>query len=448
MAFFARHLPLPLVFLASVVATPSFAADDRPVFTFTELDLKLAGEIELLDQKLEKEGLVYSDAALTEYLTRIGNSIVPPHAPSERVVWRFRAVRDPLPNAFALPNGSIYVHSGLLGLLENEDQLASVLAHEVTHVLNRHSYISFRSYRKKAAAINIIGFAAGAVPGGSAWGLAVDVIGRTVQVILAATISGYSRELEREADIYAVDALIASGYDARQIAATFELLQGTHDLESDAIFYNDHPKLRDRIDYVTAIVKSKEVTTPPASGAEEKRVSFRNAVERVCRQNALLAIDAGRYRSAVALAQRLVDEDPASSEYAYLLAESYRALGPRTVRPAGKDLGSAAKKDAHRVRSRLTTAEEEEALLIDPDGQSTWRANQQKAEQLYLRALELDASNYKSHRGLGLLFEKAGKAEDAVRSYRRYLELALEPADRDRIRRRIEALQKIGATSS
>ena len=71
-------------------------------------------------------------------------------------------LRDPIPNAFALANGSIYVNSGLLAVLENEAQLASVIAHEQTHVLNRHPYLENRSYRKKSVAANILAGVGGA----------------------------------------------------------------------------------------------------------------------------------------------------------------------------------------------------------------------------------------------------------------------------------------------
>src|SRR5262249_23733266 len=153
---------------------------------------------DLIDAKLEKGGLVYSDSGLTRYLTTIGMAVVGDQPAPEHITWRFRALRDSVPNAFALPNGSIYVHSGLLALLENEDELASVLAHEATHVLARHGYLSYRSYRKKALASTVLGSVA--TGSGGVTGAVAAVIAGTTQTILASTISGYSRELEADAD--------------------------------------------------------------------------------------------------------------------------------------------------------------------------------------------------------------------------------------------------------
>src|SRR6266446_4329156 len=118
-------------------------------FKFGKVDLELLDQVNLLDQRFEREGLVLEDAATNAYLKRIGEILVPRSLHLEHVVWKFSALRDPVPNAFALPNGSVYVTTGLLALLDNESEVAAVLAHELTHVLRRHSYLENRNSRKK-----------------------------------------------------------------------------------------------------------------------------------------------------------------------------------------------------------------------------------------------------------------------------------------------------------
>src|SRR5713226_9174832 len=110
-------------------------------FKFGKVDLGLLDQVDLLDRRFERDGLVLEGEATNAYLERIGNSLVPKGLPLDHVRWKFRALRDPQPNAFALPNGSIYITTGLMSLVDNESQLASVLAHEVTHVMRRHAYI-------------------------------------------------------------------------------------------------------------------------------------------------------------------------------------------------------------------------------------------------------------------------------------------------------------------
>src|SRR5262247_2818875 len=70
-------------------------------FKFGEVDLEMLEQSDLLDHRFERDGLVLSDAAANVFLTRIGQSLIPKGLVLERVNWKFRALRDPQPNAFA-----------------------------------------------------------------------------------------------------------------------------------------------------------------------------------------------------------------------------------------------------------------------------------------------------------------------------------------------------------
>src|SRR6478672_6019081 len=148
------YLAAPVSALRLRIQAPVPAPKEE--FVFTKVDLDLLEEVNLLDRRLEREGLLYVDEATNNYLQRIGLTLVPRDQKLEHVQWKFRVLRDPVPNAFALPNGSIYVNTGLIALLDNESQLAAMLAHEITHVLKRHTYLQNRSNRKKFLAMHII----------------------------------------------------------------------------------------------------------------------------------------------------------------------------------------------------------------------------------------------------------------------------------------------------
>src|SRR5215204_6740105 len=123
---------------APVEATPPPVNEQ---FKFGEVDLEVLEQANLLDLRLERDGLVLADESANAYLRRVGQALIPRGLELERVSWKFRALRDPQPNAFALPNGSIYVTTGLMTLIDNESQLAAIIAHEVTHVMRRHTYL-------------------------------------------------------------------------------------------------------------------------------------------------------------------------------------------------------------------------------------------------------------------------------------------------------------------
>jgi predicted Zn-dependent protease len=226
-----------LIALASWGTTLLGAEQKRPAFKFTKVDLSLYDQPELLDTKPEREGMVYHDENLEAYLNEVGRAVVPAGPAPERVQWKFLLARDPLSNAFALPNGSVYVNTGLNSLLENGDQLAAVLAHEITQVTERHTYLHFRDYRKKAAISNIVSYVGAMVPSGSAWGAPFKLAAATLPSVMVASINGYGRELEREADTYSFDKLTAVNYEPREIANTFRLLERKDEVDVATIYY-------------------------------------------------------------------------------------------------------------------------------------------------------------------------------------------------------------------
>lgn len=88
--------------------------------------------------EIEKEVTVVNDKQLTDYVARIGKRLADA-SPAPDYPYTFKVVADPNINAFALPGGPIYIHTGLITSADNEAQLAGVVAHEVGHVALRHS---------------------------------------------------------------------------------------------------------------------------------------------------------------------------------------------------------------------------------------------------------------------------------------------------------------------
>src|SRR2546423_2431029 len=409
-------------------------------FKFGQVDLEALEQADLLDLRLERDGLVLEDEATNEYLARIGNSLVPKGLILEHVSWRFRALRDPQPNAFALPNGSIYVTTGLMTLLDNESELEAVIAHELTHVMRRHAYMCNRSNRKKFLTMNVMSAIGAYAPGGVVG--AVIIAATTVApFIMLATMYGYSRDLEREADRKGIDMMISAEYSPEEMVNVMKLLDKDIEGENIRLFYNDHPSLDERIKYLSSYLGARADRVTHEMELNRERAAYFRNMESVMRHDLQLAINAGRVRSAVYLAQRLVDFHD-DSENLFWLAEAYRTLGPRAPQLTEKELTNSAKKDATKKREKRTVEEEERELLATAAGKDNWQRHQQMAEQLYRRALNAENPVPMAHRGLGMLYEKLGRGVDAAAEYEKYLELSPSAIDRERIQRRIEALKE------
>jgi predicted Zn-dependent protease len=426
----------------------SVAGETPETFKFTKIDLELLERSNQTDREFERKGLVYTDEEAAAYIENIGLKMVPETTP-ENVKWRFRILRDPELNAFALPNGSVYVHSGLLATIRNEAQLAAVLGHEVTHVMNRHGYLENRSFRKKTAAINIlaaIGGAAGSV-GGIGGAAASTVLRAGMPGLLYATMFGYSRELEHEADMYGLRAMARNNYPPIQMAGMFEQLKSGYEVQLDKEargLYTDHPRLDDRIAYVR-----DEVEKLPLSGEPiVKSAEYSHEMTGVLRHDVTLEILTGRARTAVGVAQRLIEINPEGSEDAYLQGEAYRALGGRTPRPRPEEVTNSAKNGTRKQLVKMTPQEYEAALRATSEGKEAWQANVKLAEKAYERALTLDPQNARAVRGLAQLRDEDGHAAEAIDGYRKYLQMAPNAMDAYRIKKRAEDLEKAATVSA
>lgn len=107
-------------------------AESPQRYGLAEDERRLVRESDEYERQRRTEGLVLADPDLQDYITRVGSRLIPPGLP-QRLQFHFGVLREPTINAFALPQGGVYLNIGLLVRLENEAQLAHVLAHEITH---------------------------------------------------------------------------------------------------------------------------------------------------------------------------------------------------------------------------------------------------------------------------------------------------------------------------
>ncbi len=214
------------------------------------------------DEQIQAMFGVYDDNDLTNYVNRVGQDIVeeshlrdPDTAPEIRsspVV--FRVLDSPVVNAFALPGGYVYLTRGLLAHLNNEAQMAVVLAHEVGHVAARHS-----AQRAADQQLGQFGLLAGAILGsqlGLPGGTILD-IGRTALPLL---FLSYSRGDEREADEFGVGYAAQAGYEAEEGAEFFESLDRIQDKEGQSLpgWLSTHPDPGDREQTIVQLAQEWE----------------------------------------------------------------------------------------------------------------------------------------------------------------------------------------------
>jgi len=242
--------PAVLVLLFLPLAAP--AADRKelkPGFNIFTLDQDIQMGMQSAAEVRKTQAVVDNDE-LTGYLMRIGGRLgKSPRA--GKFTFQFAVLNDKSINAFALPGGPIFVHTGLLGAIDNESQLAGVLAHEMSHVALRHG----THEASKAMLVQAPAALLGATIGDDSTiaKLAQEGIALGAQSVLLK----YSRDAERDADLNGTRIMNDTGYDPLEMARFFEKLQaqGSGGNGLLANWLSDHPAPGNRVQAVQAEIR-------------------------------------------------------------------------------------------------------------------------------------------------------------------------------------------------
>jgi len=158
--------------------------------------------------------------------------------------WEFNVVDSNQPNAYSLPGGKISMTRGLISKMESEDQLASVLGHEIGHVTARHAVVSASRDQLLGAFLGV-GSAVLRAEGVAGAG-AIELAG---QVGAALLTTKYSRDQERQADELGMKYMTAAGYNPRAFVETMQILAAAAEREPSKFenLFASHPMTSERI---------------------------------------------------------------------------------------------------------------------------------------------------------------------------------------------------------
>jgi len=202
-------------------------------------------------QMAQQFGGEFADQKVQSAIKTIGAKLVQnTQAAQSPYTFQFHVLADPETiNAFALPGGQIFITVGLLKHLENEDQIAGVLGHEMGHVINRHSA---QQMSKQGLLQGIVqGVSVGATNGNSS-GMATEQIASYVANMVNLK---YGRNDELEADKFGLHYMVENRYRPSQMVRVMEILQQTMGNNRQSEFSSSHPSPENRI------IKLKEEMT-------------------------------------------------------------------------------------------------------------------------------------------------------------------------------------------
>jgi predicted Zn-dependent protease len=263
--------------------------------------------------------------------------------------------------------------------------------------------------------------------------------------VIVATIYGYSREMEHQADSDGIAAMTAASYDPNAMARSFELLDHDSSLEYEPIqgFYRDHPKLSDRREFATQFASAHKAGTFVTG---DTKTYLDNVSAAICYEIGA-DLSSRRERTAVERSARLSATFPDNPRYKVLLADSYRALGAKTKAPTDDERTRHGQAEHRKEYFSMTPEEEQKKLREKSEGQAALRENEALAEQLYKSVIQSNPNYGAAHSGLGFLFELEGKYNEAATEYQTYLQMESGTSmDHLRIQRRLAAVQKLAGS--
>lgn len=304
--------------LATACAIPPPVPVDR-VLTATNEEKLLWRRAKEEQQILDRSGWLYRDAELETYLNQVAARLKT-FTDSPDIFFKIKIINDPNLNAFAFPNGVIYVHTGVLARMENEAQLAALLAHEMTHCTHRHSLRVLKSLDDRPAFMAILEKSLEKVA-------MVQNLARILGVNGSmAAVTGYTREFEAEADRVGLDLMTKAGYDPRQALNLFEHLR--KEIESEGIkepfFFGTHPNVQQRIDttehWLATEYQGKD------TGLINSEI-FRSRLQKLVLNNARLELRIGRFYAARRSVEAYLLRNHDDANAYYLLGEIFRQQG-------------------------------------------------------------------------------------------------------------------------
>ena len=300
-------------------------------------------------REIRNSGQVVEDPLVTEYVNEIGHRLAAQANNDGVHSFTFFVIDNPVINAFALPGGFIGIHTGLLEATRNEDELAGVLAHEVSHVTQRHIARSIHAGQRQGilSMAIMLGAVLAAAAGGS--GDAMQGAIAIAQGTAAQQQINFTRSNEYEADRVGIAALAGAGFDPQGMASFFEVISRSNTPMDQRLpeFLRTHPVSSARISeartrarayspvhtndttnygIARARVMVAAMSTPEEAVRyfEREAYEYQSDVERYGRAIAYLAD--GRNSEANRIFEELANKDPKTIAYHIGLADAQLAM--------------------------------------------------------------------------------------------------------------------------
>jgi len=230
-------------------------------------DVKISDEDERkigadVSERVRQRYGVVQDPAIHKYVSLVG-AMVTQISTRPKLSWQFIVLDTDGVNAFAAPGGFIHITRGALALMNTEAELAGVLAHEVTHVTQKHTIKAIQNSRLKDVGLEL-------APDGSLGKEAIKAIAAEAYNMIYA---GYSRGEELESDQLGVVLADKAGYDPKGLGGFLAALTARNKSASEKQgLFASHPEMQERLDKLTKTIADKKLVSTITLGERYRAI--------------------------------------------------------------------------------------------------------------------------------------------------------------------------------
>jgi len=210
----------------------------------------------------KSQSTMVTDSKQLQYVTAVGQKLANLMGRDE-FTYEFNIIEDPSPNAFALPGGKIFFHTGMLELMDSEAELAGVMSHEIAHSVLSHGYKKLGESAITSSTSNLLS------------GLMGRDAAKVIQVGEVLLNKEFSRGKEKQADVLGLRVLDAAGYSADglyNVMAKLNQLQGSSSFKDSLL--SSHPAPASRMEYLEELIQNKGYNRYGFEGVEAYHAVF------------------------------------------------------------------------------------------------------------------------------------------------------------------------------
>jgi len=351
------------------------------------------------ENRLRNAGTIFHDRHMEKYIESVAERMLGNSIDHLGISVDFVLVSEPTLNAWAYPYGTIGLHTGLLVRMDNEAEFGAILAHEISHFLQRHTYREMLDGGKQSAVGKGFGLLAGlalAKETGSFDKGVMDFAGNLWENLAT---SGYSKKNEYVADEEGLELMARAGLPIDAAIPSFQALaeNSAYGAGDPRKMWSSHPRLEDRIKNLRKEIKRAKRKKGFVAAAPPDPLAYYRGIAPALIMNARMDMGERQYQRARDALEKYLMVYPDDPEAHYLLGETHRRSNPQ-----GPDFAA--------------------------------------SEAAYSQALKHDSAFALAHKELGMLHRVQHQNDAAKRAFEQYLENSENAPDAGIIRAYLEGL--------